>query len=128
MDEPWIETVGGVSLFLFAALVGACLIGAMVRVARGRRAAAAGRRPPAGRADALLRLFVEYVGNTSPDEAPPGPAGAERRHNWQARVLMDIVRREMFPRDAAPAEREALLERLRTEMHAEGPGPWGQGS
>lgn len=122
MDDSWMQTAGRASLFVFAALVGISLISMMVRGALGRRETVAGRDALLRRGSALLRILVEYVGNTGPEEA--APAGEqERRRNWQARALMEVIKREMTQRAATPSETEAFLEELRRAMQIEGPGP-----
>lgn len=114
MEQTWLLTAGRLTLYLFYAFVVAILAGIAVgRVLQWPRSgvgAAAGK-------SSLLRLFVEYVGNSGLEG--DGRAGEDRRHNWEARVLMDHIKDEMTSQAVPPSEQKRLVEKLRASVRAE---------
>jgi hypothetical protein len=115
MEQTWLVTVGRLTLYIFYAFVGATLAG--IAVGRVFRRPRSGLEAAVGKSS-LLRLFVEYVGNSG--LKGDGGAGEDRRRNWEARVLMEHIKEEMTRRAVPPSEREQLVEKLRASVRAEG--------
>jgi len=125
MDQSWIETVGWMSLPVFFAGVGACLIGLIFRVFVDKRRRVEARERSSASAGRLTRLFFEYVGNASFEELQLESRAEDRRRNWQVRKLLDLVQSEIAKREIPRSETEQILEQLRESMRGEGQGPPG---
>lgn len=117
MNQSWIETAGKVSLYTYFLFVGMCLMALGVRVVLRKIGPASGRRPLSG---GLMRLFVEYFGNTNFQEMPAESGIRDRRRNRQARVLMDRVKHEMSKREVSSDDTDQLMEELREAMRSDG--------
>ena len=119
MNSSWLETAGEISLYLYSALVGGCLLLLVFRTVLRPVADLPGI--PGGR---FARILIEYLGNTGPRDhwhALP-PEVRDRRQNLQARFLMDYIRDEMIRRKGTSTDSEELIEGLREAMRSEGQG------
>jgi len=125
MDQSWIETVGRMSLPVFFATVGACLIGLIVRVFVDRRRPVEAREWSSGNQVRLTRLLFEYVGNASFEELLVEAHAEDRRRNFQVRKLLDLVQSEIAKREIPRSESDRILEQLRESIRGEGQGPPG---
>jgi hypothetical protein len=140
MDQSWIEIASKVVLHLYVLIIGMAVAGfAAGKVLRRLVPGSGGGQSQPGDAHLadrwvgrtrrpsppLIRLLVEYVGNTSLHEGRAASVIDDRRQNQAARILMNHVRREALRREASPSEVEALMERLRQAIRVQGPGPPG---
>jgi len=107
----WIDGAGACSLYCFAAVIGALLLGTLLRpVADPQRSGGVAF----GRLD---RFLIVYVGNVVLDELPGGSTG--QRRDLVTRALVEQISRAMEERRVAATTRERFLEDLRAAIRVE---------